>query len=173
MRHFGPREATLVVGDVTGRFRAEVLQAHAPDLVFLDVHAHALLREAIIETLARPGAWLAMHDCGRGLCNPRMTIAPEDPGVGSGTGVWERHVLAEAFGVGDPLDPRLDDLETTGHRLRIFDTPHGLGIIAPLRRRRRGRGAAGRGLNPPAGPSRGPVIPGGRRRVVGRPGRRR
>jgi glycosyltransferase involved in cell wall biosynthesis/predicted O-methyltransferase YrrM len=131
--HFRPgEEAELVVGDVTGRFRRDVLEAWRPGLIYLDVHAHGLLREAIAESLAHPdGCIVAIHDCGRGLYNPRMAIAPGDPGVGSGTGVWERHLLAEAFGVDDPLDPQLDDCESPTHRLTIFDTRHGLGVLVP------------------------------------------
>ena len=75
---------------------------------------------------------LALHDCGRGLCNPRMAIARDDPNVSSLTGVWERHVLGEAFGVADPLDPRLDATATDTHRLRVFDTPHGMAIVLPM-----------------------------------------
>ena len=89
------------------------------------------LREAIVATMEQGRAVLAVHDCGRGLCNPRMAIAEDDPGVTSQTGVWERHVLADLFGVGDPLDPRLDAIESATHRMRIFDTTHGLALIAP------------------------------------------
>jgi hypothetical protein len=73
---------------------------------------------------------VAVHDCGRGLCNPAMAI-PRDAEVSSLTGVWERHILAELFGADGPLDPGLDAAETATHRLRIFDTPHGLALIAP------------------------------------------
>jgi hypothetical protein len=131
VRHFAPGEAELVTGDLTGRFREAVLEAHRPRLVFLDVHPYALLREAVAGTLAAGDCVLAVHDCGRGLCNPRMALPRDDPAVTSVTGVWERHVLAEVFGVGDPLSPRLDDLATPTHRLRIFDTPHGLAVIVP------------------------------------------
>lgn len=132
VRHFAPAEAELMVENVTGRFAERVLRTYAPGLLFLDVHAYPLLREALVETLADPGRWLvALHDCGRGLCNPRMTLAKDDPNVSSSTGVWERHVLAEVFGVADPLSERLDDLETATRRLRIFSTPHGLAVILP------------------------------------------
>ena len=131
VRHFASSEAEMVVGDVTGRFRRDVLEKYDPGLVFLDAHGHALLREAIAATMEAGRAVLAVHDCGRGLCNPRMAIAEDDPGVTSQTGVWERYVLAERFGVADPLDPRLDAIETATHRMRIFDTTHGLALIAP------------------------------------------
>jgi hypothetical protein len=74
---------------------------------------------------------LAIHDCGRGLCNPRMSIARDDPDVTSTTGVWERHILAEVFGVDDPRSERLDCAESPSHRLAIFDTRHGLGVVRP------------------------------------------
>ncbi len=133
VRHFTPgAEAKLVLGDLTGRFRRDVLDAHEPGLIFLDFHVHDLLREAIVETLAHPGGWLlAIHDCSRGLCNPRMTIPKDDPNVTSSTGVWERHILAEVCGFSDPLDARIDDFETPSHRLRIFDTRHGLALFVP------------------------------------------
>jgi hypothetical protein len=133
VRHFKPAvEAELILADLTGRFRCDVLEKHQPGLIYLDVHARNLLSEAVAATLAHPSPCiLAVHDCGRGLCNPRMTIARDDPNVTSSTGVWERHVLAEALGVADPLDPKLDDMETPTHRLRIFDTRHGLGILSP------------------------------------------
>jgi hypothetical protein len=119
------------VGDLTGRFRTAVLEAYEPGLVFVDTHPYRLLREAVAETVA-DGRWsLAVHDCGRGLCNSRMSLSRDDPAVTSLTGVWERHVLAEVFGVPGPFDPRLDRLETPSHRLRIFETPHGLALILP------------------------------------------
>ena len=130
--HFAPDEANLVVRDVTGRFREEVLQAYDPGFIFLDVHPYGLLEEAIAATMADPGnRVLVIHDCGRGLCNPRMTLARDDPAVTSFTGIWERHILSELFGVDDPLSPRLDTAESPTHRLKIFDTPHGLGVILP------------------------------------------
>jgi glycosyltransferase involved in cell wall biosynthesis len=132
VRHYDRREAELVVRDLTGRLRQEVLEAFPPGLLYLDVHTYPLLREALRESLAGAPRWaVALHDCGRGLCNPRMELDTNDPNVTSLTGLWERHVLAEAFGVADPLDRRLDRLETPGHRLRIFDTPHGLAVILP------------------------------------------
>jgi hypothetical protein len=132
VRHFDPGEAELVVGDVSGRFREAVLGAYEPQLLFLDVHAYGPLREAVTETMARAGGCvLAVHDCGRGLCNPQMTLARDDPGVTSLTGVWERHVLAEVFGVDDPLSDRLDEVASPTHWMRIFDTPHGLAVIVP------------------------------------------
>jgi glycosyltransferase involved in cell wall biosynthesis len=132
VRHFAPQEATVIARDVTGRFAEEVLDAYPPGLIFLDVHAYATLHEAVGRTMAHPGRWaLAAHDCGRGLCNPHMTLAKEDGNVTSSTGVWERHVLAELFGVADPLSRQLDGAQTATHRLRVFDTPHGLGVILP------------------------------------------
>jgi glycosyltransferase involved in cell wall biosynthesis len=132
VRHFDRREVELVLGDLTGRFRQEVLKAHKPQLVFLDVHTHGLLREAITETLADAGdCVLAIHDCGRGLCNPHMTLTKDDLDVTSLTGVWERHILAEVFGVAGPLNDQLDEAASPTHRMRIFDTPHGLALIVP------------------------------------------
>jgi glycosyltransferase involved in cell wall biosynthesis len=131
VRHFGRDEAELVVGDLAGRFRTAVLGAFEPGLVYLDLHPYPLLSEAVAQTVA-DGRWsLAVHDCGRGLCNPHMSLARDDPAVTSLTGVWERHVLAEVFAAAGPFDPRLDRLETATHRLRVFDTPHGLALALP------------------------------------------
>lgn len=132
VEHFTPEEARLIVRDLTGRFQDEVLRTIEPEIIFLDTHAHALLREVIVQTLAHPGRCvLAIHDCGKGLCNPRMAIARDDPEVTSGTGVWQRHVLGERFGIDSPLSDRLDWLETPTHRHCIFETPHGLAVIVP------------------------------------------
>lgn len=130
-----PEEANLVVGDLQDRFTSAVLGAHAPGLIFVDVHTYPLLSEIVTQTLARSGDWLlAIHDCGRGLCNPRMSVLRNDPNVSSGTGIWERHVLAERFGVSNPVSSDLDRAATTSHQLRIFRTPHGLGVIRRLTR---------------------------------------
>jgi glycosyltransferase involved in cell wall biosynthesis len=126
---FGPEEAELIVGDSTGHFE-EILREFDPGLIYMDCHAHALLAEVVESIATRPeGRVLAIHDCTRGLCNPRMTIARDDPAITSSTGVWERHVLAEAFGIDDPFDPGLDGAEAGSARLRIFDTPHGLALL--------------------------------------------
>jgi glycosyltransferase involved in cell wall biosynthesis len=133
VRHFTPgTEAELKLGDLKNRFRRDLLDAHQPGLIFLDFHAYDLLREAIAETLAHPrGCVLAIHDCSRGLCNPKMTITKDDPNITSSTGVWERYILAEVGGFSDPHDPRVDDFETASHRFRVFDTRHGLALIVP------------------------------------------
>jgi hypothetical protein len=133
VEHFSPGdEAKLVLGDVTGRFRRDVLQAYEPDLIFLDAHTHGLLGEVIGQVVSKgTECLLAIHDAGRGLCNPRMTIAKDDPAVTSATGVWERHILADVFGIEDPLSDQLDDAESPTHRLSIFATTHGLGVIRP------------------------------------------
>ena len=131
VRFFDPGEAELVVRDITGDVAQSVLGAYPPGFIYLDAHPHALLQDVVRATLA-DGRWcLAIHDCAKGLCNPRMTQPNDDPHVTSLGGVWERHVLADIFGVNDPLSERLDDLETATHRLRIFGTPHGLALIVP------------------------------------------
>jgi hypothetical protein len=45
-------------------------------------------------------------------------------GISSRTGVWERHVLSEIFGV---ANEKLDD----DHHLCIFHTRYGLALITP------------------------------------------
>jgi glycosyltransferase involved in cell wall biosynthesis len=135
LQYCTPEEANLVVGDLQDRFTSAVLGAHAPGLIFVDVHTHPLLSEIVTQTLTRSGDWLlAIHDCGRGLCNPRISVLRNDPNVSSGSGIWERHVLAETFGVISPLSGDLDRVATISHQLRIFTTPHGLGVIRRLPR---------------------------------------
>lgn len=134
LQYCSPGEANLIIGDLQDRFATAVLSAYAPGLIFVDVHTYPLLSEIVTQTLTASGDWLlAIHDCGRGLCNPRMTVLKNDPNVSSGTGIWERHVLAETFGVGNPLGRELDRVETTSHEMMIFTTPHGLGVIQRLK----------------------------------------
>jgi hypothetical protein len=114
-------------------FVGELFETMEPGLIFNDAHSHSLLQELVHRAMGH-GRWmLALHDCGRGLCNPHMKIAKDDRNVTSSTGVWERHVLAEACGIRDPLSADLDNRETPTYRLRIFDTPHGLGMILPAK----------------------------------------
>ena len=131
VEHFRPGEARLIVGDLTGAAE-EKISVFDPDLIFLDVHTHPVLRETISSVMndSRPRV-LAIHDCLPGLCNPRMTLARNDANVTSATGVWERHVLAELFDLADPLDEKLDCQESAAHRLRIFPTRHGLALLIP------------------------------------------
>ncbi len=134
VKHFSPSEAKLILKDATGCFRQDVLQCYHPELILLDAHPYALIHEVINETLGDDGQpILAIHDCSRGLCNPQMTLTRDDPAITSRTGVWERHILAEIFGMDDPLDPALDQLESPSHRLAVFGTPHGLAVLAPKR----------------------------------------
>lgn len=132
VRHFDRGEADFHLEDLTTRYRERVLEGLRPGLVYLDAHPRPLLETVIRETLAAMAPpVLAIHDCGRGLCNPRMRLLRDDPRVTSKTGVWERWVLAEAFGLADPLDPALDELDLPAHRFRIFPTRHGLGLLLP------------------------------------------
>ena len=132
VQHFTPREATLRLHDVTRDFRKDVLEALHPGLIYLDAHPYGLLKSVIEACLAGDAKTVvAVHDCGRGLCNPEMKQDKADPNISSKTGLWERWVLAEAFGIADPLGPGLDNAESATHRLRIFDTRHGLALIAP------------------------------------------
>ena len=132
IEHFSKDEADLRVCDLRGKFDAEVLRAHQPGLIFVDEHNRDLLDEIIRGVLADRRNWtLVLHDCGRGLCNPRMRVSEGDE-VTSMTGVWERHLLARAFGVEDPLSERLDATSNASHRLTIFETTHGLAVVRPL-----------------------------------------
>lgn len=130
LKHCSHDEVEMRIEDLTGASKEKLFDALKPDFIYLDAHPYYLLKDVLESYVAYEEACpMAVHDCGRGLCNPHMTVPKEDPEVDSGNGVWERHVLAEVFGVDDPLDPRLDRLETETHVMRIFDTPHGLALI--------------------------------------------
>ena len=133
VRFFEPQEAQLILKDVTHTFQRDVLEAFAPEVIFLDAHPYYLLRNVISGVLDAPkgGCILVIHDCAKGLCNPTMRQSKDDLNITSTSGHWERHVLAEIFGIANPLSEHLDDIETVTHRLRIFGTPHGLAVIMP------------------------------------------
>lgn len=123
-------EVELVLKDITGHAGEDLFAALKPDFIFFDARPYYLLKDVVSAYLNYGGSCaLVIHDCGRGICNPQMSLARDELNIFSHTGVWERHVLAEIFGVDDPLSRDLDVLETETHRLRIFDTPHGLAVI--------------------------------------------
>ena len=132
VEHFSPDEATLLLHDVTDTVEPDILDRYAPGIIYLDAHPWHLLKNVIAAVLRRQDWLLAIHDCSPILCNPKMTISKAEPSlITARTGHWERHVLAEVFGLDDPLDPRLNALETDTHMLRIFGTQHGLGVLLP------------------------------------------
>jgi hypothetical protein len=132
VKHFEQNEARLVLKDLTHSFKADVLEALHPGFIYLDAHPYHLLRNIIKEVMnATPSPVLAIHDCTRGLCNPRMRLDKNDFNITSGTGVWERYVLAELFGISDPRSRRLDNYQTPRHSFRVFRTRHGLGVLYP------------------------------------------
>ncbi len=110
-----------------------VFEEIAPEIIYLDAHPYALLKNVIAAFLTcskEHTAILAIHDCGPGLFNRRMTLSKSGPAtaIPSNTGVWERHVLADLFLSHGEIP---DDCSTAQHRLKIFQTPHGLALIAP------------------------------------------
>lgn len=133
LRFVRREEVRLNIRDITGQAREIVFDGMAPGLTYLDARPFALLKDVIGAFLAwSPGrpVLLAIHDCTPHLYNPKMKVARDDPAaVGSHTGVWERHVLSELFAT---PNERLDDVRTATHRLRVFGTPHGMALIAPL-----------------------------------------
>ncbi|HIE11185.1 MAG TPA: hypothetical protein EYP62_06175 [Kiritimatiellae bacterium] len=132
LRFVGHDEVTLLIDDVTGQVAEKVWTRWSPDVVFLDARPYPLIDEAVRSFLKMGGeAVLVIHDCAPGICNPRMHLSHDDPHISSHTGVWERHVLAEVFGVDDPRTRGLDYGAYGRYVLRIFDTRHGLGVIAP------------------------------------------
>lgn len=131
VKYFKPNEAELVVMDVADSLETEVFGRAERGYLNLDAHPFQLTKDAVELALAREGWPVTVHDCGAGLCNPDMEIDKSDPNISSRTGHWERHVLAEVFGVADPLSTELDTQETATHRMRIFETPHGGCVIRP------------------------------------------
>ena len=133
-RYFRPDEAQLILRDVTGSVEAEILERYEPGIIYLDAHPWQLLQDVLRGVLRRDDWILAIHDCSPILCNPNMSIPKGEPRlISARTGHWERHVLADVFGVNDPLDERLNRLDTESHSLRIFGTQHGLALILPRR----------------------------------------
>lgn len=132
VQYFSPDETTLLLQDVTDSVERDILDRYAPGIIYLDAHPWRLLKNVIAAVLRREDWLLAIHDCSPILCNPRMTISRDQPSlITARTGHWERHVLAEVFGLDDPLDPYLNELETDTHLLRVFGTQHGLGLVLP------------------------------------------
>ena len=132
VRYFRAEEVRLMLHDVTHSVEKDVLDQYPPGIIYLDAHPWLLLKNVIAAVLNRNDWILVLHDCSPVLCNPKMAISKEEPElITMRTGHWERHVLAQAFGFQDPLDTRLNALETETHLLRVFDTQHGLGLIMP------------------------------------------
>ena len=125
-------EVGLVIHDVTQDFQDSVLRKIKPGLIYLDARPYRLLKNVITNYLdwsLRHPCILAIHDCSPGLYNPNMWISRSRlDGISSRTGVWERHVLSEIFGV---ANEKLDDSYSANHHLRIFHTQHGLALISP------------------------------------------
>lgn len=131
LTYASPQEVQFIQHDLTDDFFETVLSRIAPGLIFLDAHPYYLLKNiisAFLQWSVDRQSILAIHDCAPGLYNPHMRISKDEPkAVSSHTGHWERHVLMEIFGTENQL---LDDLETPRHRLKIFNTTHGLALIA-------------------------------------------
>jgi len=132
LRYVGRDEVELVIEDVTGRARTEIFEKWNPEIVFLDARPYRLIQDVVRSRMAAGmGGILVIHDCIRGLYNPNMKVSRDDPHITSRTGVWERHVLAEEFGIADPRGRALDYAARGDWVLRIFGTPHGLAVMAP------------------------------------------
>jgi hypothetical protein len=125
-------EISLHLHDLTMDFHQVVLSQFKPSIIYLDAHPFHLLKNVLRQYLdwsVEQPCILAIHDCSKGLYKKRMHISPEEPSIiTSRTGLWERHVLAEVF---HSTQAEIDNLETSTHTLRIFDTQHGLAVISP------------------------------------------
>ena len=125
-------EVDLRIHDLTIDFNEQIFLNIKPSLIFLDAHPFALLKIAVNDFLnwsTENQCILAIHDCSKGFYRENMKIHPNDPTmVTSRSGLWERHVLQEVFSTSND---NLEDLQTENHHLKIFETSHGLAIIAP------------------------------------------
>jgi hypothetical protein len=132
MKYVSHDEVKLAIRDVTNDFQSSVLKKIYPGVIFLDARPYHLLKNVITSYLEWSLTYpcvMAIHDCSPGLYNPRMWISRNrQDGISSRTGVWERHVLAEIFGV---VNDKLEEICTSSHHLRIFNTQHGLALISP------------------------------------------
>ena len=118
--------------DVTHSLELDVIEKLAPEFVFVDTRPYHLLKSVLGHCLAKSRPIpVTVHDCGPHFCVRSMNLSKDDFHVSSATGVWERHVLAELFGVYDPLSSELDRAESADYSLRIFPTRHGLAVINP------------------------------------------
>jgi hypothetical protein len=125
------QEVVLRIHDLTFDFTDEVLEKIQPELIFLDAHPYELLKNVIGAYLAwskNMKSVLAIHDCSPGLFRATMTINKKE-NVTSRSGLWERHVLSELFNVNNI---ELDECNNKSHKLRIFTSPHGIGLISPI-----------------------------------------
>lgn len=132
VKYFTQEECKLEIHDVTDDFSDSILQKLHPEVIYLDAHPYQLLYNVIFEFMnwsSENASIIAIHDCSPMLYNKRMRISKNDSAkITSQTGVWERHVLAKIFQI--PND-KLDDVRSSSHHLRIFQTPHGLAMIKP------------------------------------------
>lgn len=131
VKHFEPHEAELILKDITETVPEDIMEQWTDGLIYLDAHPYRITYNVIAEVLKTDKWPLIIHDCGEVLCNPKMTLSKDDPNITSLTGHWERYVLAEVFGIKNPLDPRLNYQETETHKMKIFSTLHGLCAIIP------------------------------------------
>lgn len=135
VKFFQPEEARMILADITTDPTKYLAAAPAPRFVFLDARPYHLLKNVVESCLKDlPDTILTIHDCSPALCRREMKLERSCLDISSGTGVWERHVLAESFGVRDPLSKDLDDVATATHRLMIFHTEHGLALLVPQNR---------------------------------------
>jgi len=132
VKHFSPDEANLVLKDITETVKEDIFDCYESGIIYLDAHPYYLLKN-ILETFLESQNWiLVIHDCSPGLCNPKMELSRGDAlGITSLTGHWERHVLAEVFGVADVMSDQLNYGQTENHLRMIFDTPHGICVVLP------------------------------------------
>ena len=132
VKYFTPDEAQLEIHDATHDFQEYILERVKPEVIFLDAHPYSLLQNVIQEFLHWSNSspcLLAIHDCSPVLYKRWMKIKKSDISkISSHTGHWERHVLMKIF---RKSDKNLEDVETSCHRLKIFQTPHGLALIMP------------------------------------------
>ena len=132
VKYFKKPEVKFVIKDITNTIKENIIDKTDTGLIYLDAHPYDITLNCIKEVLKTKDWTLVIHDCGKHLCNPKMKIRKDEPEkITSLTGHWERYVLAEAFGISDQLSTDLDYVETDTHKMKIFNTMHGICVILP------------------------------------------
>jgi predicted O-methyltransferase YrrM len=131
LHYIDKNEVTFNQINITGKI-LKVLDQYNDGIIYLDAHPYDLTSETILAVLQNKHWHLIIHDCGKHLYNPNMLIPKDRPDlITSLTGHWERHILSDIFRVNDPLSDDLNNTETATHKLKIFDTTHGICAITP------------------------------------------
>ncbi|MEW5871408.1 MAG: class I SAM-dependent methyltransferase [Chloroflexota bacterium] len=127
-------ECTFVQGDARQTL-PEILRSRSVGVLHNDAHPYGLIRWSIQAALEQQVAVLTFHDVGRHhrrapFRKGSFALSPVEKEQHaedySHYGCWERHVIAELFGQ-QILDE--DAMVTGDHRVQIFDSLFGFGVV--------------------------------------------